>query len=198
MAARRILLAEELNAYLSSITETAESHEAITLEEMIAEGESEELEFKQTLRWDTKEGRVNKELEQVVFKTTAALANSFEGGTLLIGISDSGEAVGLDQDYASLGEADRDRFELHLRNLFSNAFGQGFTSTKLKITFPHVADVEICQIDVKPADAALIVRGKDKSGVAFERLYVRSGNSSPEMPLSELQMFMAKRFPTSA
>ena len=77
-----------------------------------------------------------------------------------------------------------DRFEIHLRNLFAQAFGQNFTAGKLKIAFPEVAGVEICQIDVSPVDSAIIVSGKDKNGVGYERLYVRSGNSPPEMPLS--------------
>lgn len=196
LVARRKLLADELNAYLGSITDTAEPVAPITLEEMIADGESEELEFKETLRWDVKEGRVNKDLEQVVIKTVAAFANSYEGGTLLLGVSDAGQAMGLERDFASLGDADKDRFELHLRNLFSTAFGQDFTSSHLKISFPQVREVEICQIFVKPAKSAVVVSGKDKNGVAYERIYVRSGNSSPEMPVGELPGFLAKRFPS--
>ena len=194
LKARRLMLANELNAFLSSITQTELPKAPITLAEMIAEGESEELEFKQTLRWDAKEGRVNKGLEEVVIKTVAAFANSREGGTLLIGVTDAGEALGLDQDYSALGDADRDRFELHLRNLFSEAFGQTFTSTKLRVSFPRVNETEICKIDVSPADHALVVETKDKNGVKAEKLYVRNGNSSPEMPLSEIQAFLAQRF----
>jgi hypothetical protein len=194
LKARRAMLASELNAFLGSITETELPKAPITLAEMIAEGESEELEFKQTLRWDAKEGRVNKGLEDVVIKTVAAFANSHEGGTLLIGVTDAGEAVGLDQDFSALGDADRDRFELHLRNLFGEAFGQSFASSKLRVSFPQVDGVEICQIDVRAADHAVVVKTKDKNGVKIERLYVRSGNSSPEMPLSEVQAFLAQRF----
>ena len=84
---RRSKLASELNAFLDSITETEEAEGPITLEDMIEEGESEELEFKQTLRWDTKEARINKTLEQVVIRTIAAFANSYGGGSLLIGVS---------------------------------------------------------------------------------------------------------------
>ncbi len=191
---RRDLLASELNEYLNSITDLSIRKVPITLEEMIAEGESEELEFKQTLRWDVKEGRVNKELEAVVVKTVAAFANSFDGGTLLIGIADKGKAVGLEQDYACLGDADKDRLEIHLRNLFAQAFGQNFTALKLKISFPEISGIEICMIEVAPADRATIVAGKDKNGNGYEKLYVRSGNSSPEMPLSEIPSFLAKRF----
>ena len=150
------------------------------------------------MRWDIKEAKVNKGLEQVVVKTIAAFANSYGGGTLLIGVSDVGEAVGLDHDYASLGDADKDRFEIHLRNLFADAFGQNFTASKLKIAFPEVEGSEICQIDVRPADAAVVISVADKNGLKSEKLYVRSGNSSPEMPMSEVQAFLGKRFGSTA
>src|SRR3546814_11123953 len=101
---RREMLASELNGYLNSITDLSIHKVAITLEEMIFEGESEELEFKQTLRWDVKEGRVNKDLEAVVVKTVAAFGNSIDGGTLLIGVEDSGDAGGLEQDFACVGK----------------------------------------------------------------------------------------------
>jgi hypothetical protein len=191
---RRAMLASGLNSFLESITDTELAKAPITLSEMIAEGESEELEFKQTLRWDTREGRINKALEDVVIKTVAAFANSHGGGTLLIGVTDAGEPVGLEQDYNALGCADRDAFELHLRNVFTKTLGQAFTASKLKVSFPQVDGVEICQVDVRPTDQALVVKVADKNGVWSEKLYVRSGNSSPEMPLSEVQSFLKKRF----
>ena len=113
-------------------------------------------------------------------------------------LSDVGEAVGLDHDYASLGDADKDRLEIHLRNLFADAFGQNFTASKLKIAFPEVEGSEICQIDVRPADAAVVISVADKNGLKSEKLYVRSGNSSPEMPMSEVQAFLGKRFGSTA
>src|SRR3546814_9670851 len=86
-------------------------------------------------------------LEGVIVKTIAAFANSFNGGTLLIGVSDNGESVGLEHDFACLGDADNDRFEIHLRNLFGQSFGQNFTASKLKILFPvrseeHTSEVQ--------------------------------------------------------
>src|SRR3546814_19815238 len=103
---------------------------------MIAEGESEELEFKQTRRWDIKEGRVNKELEVVIVKTIAAFANSFNGGTLLIGVSDNRESVGLEHDFACLGDPAKDRFEIPLRNLFGQSSAQTLTACQLKFLLP--------------------------------------------------------------
>ena len=46
-----------------------------SLAELIAEGESPELELKASLRWSYKEGLVNKKLEMVILKTIAAFSN---------------------------------------------------------------------------------------------------------------------------
>ena len=43
-----------------------------------------------------------KVLEGAVLKTVAAFLNSYDGGTLLIGVADDGTVHGLDADYASL------------------------------------------------------------------------------------------------
>jgi len=161
---------------------------------MIAEGESEELEFKQTLRWDIKEGRVNKGLEDVVLKTIAAFGNSFGGGTLLLGVSDRGEATGLDHDYVALGDADKDRFELHLRNLVNREIGEGFCAAKMKVSFPIVNEIEICRVDIKRADIPIIIEQADKNGVKQQKFYARSGNSSPELPLAEVPAYLKQRF----
>ena len=190
---RRTTLASHLNAFLTRITDTKPPEAAITLEELIAEGEDDELEFKSSLRWDFKELATNKKLEEVVVKTVAAFANS-QGGTLLIGVSDSGEILGLEGDYLSLGGANRDKFELHLRNLLSSAFGAAFVSSKLKVLFPAIGEVEICQVDVQPSAKPLVLTVKDKNGVGQEKFYVRSGNSSQELSLAEMPPYLAERF----
>ena len=56
LEARRELLAKHLNSFLENITVTEETVMPVSLAEMIAQGESDELEFKSTLRWDIKEG----------------------------------------------------------------------------------------------------------------------------------------------
>ncbi len=192
---RRKLLARNLNAFLEKITATEETITPISLEELIAEGESDELEFKSTLRWDLKEGIVSKKLEEVIVKTVAAFANS-QGGTLLIGVSDDGEVLGLESDYYSLGGVDRDKFELHLRNLLNQQFGAGFVASKIVIKFHDIGDKEVCQIETIPAKEPIIVAVKDKNGQPVERFYARSGNSSQEIPLGEMSAYIKERFHT--
>jgi hypothetical protein len=190
---RRKTLAKHLNAFLGKITETAELISPVSLEDMIAEGESDELEFKSTLRWDLKEGVLNKKLEDVIMKTVAAFANS-QGGALLIGVADNGEVLGLEPDYISLGGADRDKFELHLRNLLNQQFGTGFVTSKVKIKFHELVESEVCQIEISPAKEPLILTVKDKNGQPVEKFYARSGNSSQEIPLSEMNAYIKDRF----
>jgi hypothetical protein len=177
---RRKMLAQHLNSFLNKITATEETVAPVSLEDLIAEGESDELEFKATLRWDLMEGIATKKLEEVTAKTVAAFANS-QGGTLLIGVSDDGEVLGLEPDYHSLGGVDRDKFELHLRNLLNQQFGKAFVTSKLAIRFHEVGDKEVCQIETSPAKEPVVITTKDKNGQATEKFYARSGNSSQEI-----------------
>lgn len=193
LEARRELLAKHLNAFLEKITITDEVVASVSLAEMIANGESDELEFKSTLRWDIKEGKVNKKLEEVILKSVAAFANS-QGGTLLIGVDDEGSVLGLERDYLSLGDVDRDKFQLHLRNLLNQQFGTVVATSKIDIMFHEVEEKEVCQIDVASAKEPLILKLRDKNGQLIEKFYVRSGNSSQEIPLSELHAYMKERF----
>jgi hypothetical protein len=190
---RRKMLAKHLNTFLDKITATEETVAPVSLEEMIAEGESDELEFKSTLRWDLREALVNKKLEEVIMKTVAAFANS-DGGSLLIGVSDNGDVLGLEPDYHSLGGADRDKFELHLRNLLNQQFGTGFMTSKVAIKFHSIGDKDVCQIGTVAANQPVILKVKDRNGQPTEKFYARSGNSSQEIPLSEMSGYIKDRF----
>lgn len=188
LVARRKMLAEALNEFLEGITETTEVPAPAQLEEQIAEGESDGLEFKSSLRWDYDRGGVNKKLEDMVIKSVAAFANA-EGGTLLIGVDDSGAVRGLENDYASL-QGDRDRFEVHLRNVLNQQFGVAFVANKLEIAFPDVGGTEICHIQIGRASEPLIVKQKDVNGQTVEKLFVRSGNTSQEIPMSQMKAYL--------
>jgi hypothetical protein len=190
---RRALLAEHLNTFLSGITEIEETVSPVSIEDMIAQGESDELEFKASLRWDVNNARINKKLEEVVLKTVAAFANS-QGGTLLIGVDDEGQILGLDYDLQSLGNPDLDGFEIHLRNLLVQNFGVVFINNNMEIVFPNINDREVCQINVTPASYPVVIKVKDSNGQQVERLFVRSGNSSQEIPISQAQSYFNERF----
>jgi predicted HTH transcriptional regulator len=139
------------------------------------------------------EGTINKRLEDVIMKSVAASANS-QGGSILIGVADNGDILGLESDYHSLGDGDRDKFELHLRNLLNQQFGTGFVTSKVATKFHAVGDKDVCQIEVSPAKEPVIVTLKDKNGQPVQKFYARSGNSSQEIPLAEMNAYIKERF----
>ena len=74
---------------------------------LINEGENEFVEFKSSLRHDYYQVKTNKNLEMVIMKSIAGFLNA-KGGTLLIGVDDFGEVLGLDNDYFTLKKKLRD------------------------------------------------------------------------------------------
>jgi hypothetical protein len=190
---RRALIAEELNVFLTNITEMKKEHVDVDLAEIIEAGETHEVEFKTTLRYDMRENRVNKLLEGVIMKTIAAFSNS-EGGMLIIGVNDDMEIVGLENDYNTLKEGTKDGFELHLRNLINQYYGIEFASKYVRISFPIIEDKEICLVEIKPGDKPLFTKLKDKYGIEQENFYLRSGNSSPALAPSEQAGYIRTRF----
>jgi hypothetical protein len=194
LAARRKMLATELNAFLSGITPSTQPTAPASIDDLIADGESDGLEFKSSLLWDYRQECPNRKLQDVILKSVAAFANA-RGGTLLIGVSDEGGPLGLERDYAALNIPDRDKFELHLRNLFSKAFGVAFMTAKIRVSFPVVCGTEICAIDVSAAPKPIVLKLAERDGQALEKFYVRSGNSSREMPMSEMHAYVSDRFP---
>ena len=83
---------------------------------------------------------------------------------------------------------------VHLRNLVIQQFGAAFASTKINIKFHELEAKEICQIVTQPAKEPVILSIKDKNGQSVERFYVRSGNSSQDVPLGEMNAYIKERF----
>lgn len=191
LAARRKMISDTLNDYIDSLGTTPDTPVQVTVDELIESGESGELEFKQTFRWDVNKGQVNKKLEEAIAKAVAAFANS-DGGTLLIGVHDTEGAIGLEPDYAVTG-GDRDGFELTLTTMLQNQFGAAFKANKTKVSFPSVGGVEICRIDVARNDDLVAIDVIGTDGQKSKKIYIRSGNSSQELPSHEVQRYISSR-----
>lgn len=141
------------------------------VKELILNGENESLEIKSTLRFDLKEGIVNKKLEYVVAKTISAFLNT-EGGTLIIGVDDDDNILGLEKDTQTLNKQNVDGFELHLRQVIKKYLGDYFEKY-IKVTFPKVDDKEICQIQISKSGKPVFVTFEGR-----ESFFVRNGNTS--------------------
>jgi len=191
---RRGILADELNAYLENISiTTSVTKSERSIEEIIQSGEDRFLEFKSTLRWNLRESKVDKKMEDVIVKTIAAFSNG-EGGRLLIGVADNGEVLGLQDDFNSLKEANKDHFGLHLNNLINAAFGKDFSLTNIQVDFPIINDEEICEILIEKGRKPLYVEVTNPTGQKQKKLFVRSTNSSQDLDLEESTNYIQERF----
>ena len=173
---------------------THQSSEWEILQKKIVQGESSRLEFKSSLRWDYRLERPNKDLEAVILKSVAAFSNG-GGGTLLIGISDDGETLGLQSDYACLKDQGKDYFELHLRSLLITQYGLEFVNAGLRIDFPSWNGQEICRIEIRKGKQPVFTKISGKGNGPQERFFVRSGNSSRSLDShSEVLSYVRTRF----
>jgi uncharacterized membrane protein YeaQ/YmgE (transglycosylase-associated protein family) len=165
-----------------------------TVTELLAAGESERVEFKSTARINLRTGAKDERMEQIVAKTVCAFLNA-DGGTLVIGVDDTGAPLGLDPDLATLKSPDHDRYELWLRDLLTTGLGQT-AATAVGIEFPSVptADGEtpVCRVTCRPSPRPAYLRpGK---GAAPE-LWVRSGNSTRQLTVDEATEYVMHRWP---
>ena len=154
---------------LRQIMDTTEI-EDLYHETLIQQGESNTLEFKSTLRYCLKQRSAQKYIEHAIMKTIAAYLNS-EGGTLLIGVDDNGEILGLENDFSTLAKENKsDEFLKYLGNLIADNFGNRF-HRYLDVSLPLIKGKTICAIVVKgkaSEDVWLKEKGKD-----VEQFYIR-------------------------
>lgn len=159
-----------------------------TVATLLAVGESEHVEFKAAARWDIERGCVRRELEDAIARTIAGFLNH-AGGSLLIGVTDQGTVCGLERDYLTLRDRDRDGFERFIIGLVRSRIGGG-ACPLVHVTFHRYQEQDICRVIVEPADRPVYFHDGGMS-----HLFVRTGNSTRELDVREAMEHVARRFP---
>lgn len=158
-------------------------------EQLLAAGESAAVEFKSTARCNLHTGKRDDKIELVIAKTVAAFANS-DGGSLLIGVADDSEVLGLGRDLPMMKQPDVDRYELWLRDYLSQVLG-GAAASSLAVSFPVVSGHEICLVRVPESRRPVYVVPSKPEG---PQLWVRVGNSTRQLPLDQALSYASDRF----
>lgn len=174
---RRSARIEQLSAALDSDLQT-----------LIAQGESADLEFKSSFRWDLRENKLNRVLEGVILKTLAGYMNG-QGGTLLIGVADDGTILGLENDYKTLKKQDRDGFEQALMTAVATKLG-GDACQCVQMVFHSIDTKDVCRVMVAPMQRPVYVKDGDKP-----KLYVRTGALTRELNVQEAIDYTTTRWP---
>jgi predicted HTH transcriptional regulator len=106
------------------------------------------------------------------------------GGTLVIGVDDNGNPVGLERDMATLPKRNVDGYELFLRNLLNDAVGADLCA-RISIEFPTMDGTQVCALRVPAAPRAVWVKIEND-----KVLYVRSGNSTRPLDGEEAHRYI--------
>jgi hypothetical protein len=184
---RRAALARTINEFIGSTDSPAA---ALSIDTILADGETDTVEFKASARWDYRESHHNKILEGVIAKTITGFLNA-KGGTLLIGVGDDGKVVGLEPDYGTLAKRpDRDGYQQFLVNLVSEAMGKD-QCANLAISFHPVDGKEICAVRASASARPVYVKDNQQT-----RFYLRTGNATQELSTKESVDYVKARWPS--
>lgn len=119
----------------------------------------------------------------IIMKTIAGFLNS-KGGSLFIGVSDSGEIIGLQNDYEYFGKsASSDKFEREIRATIVKAFNKDVNSY-IEFKFMISKNLEYCEI---------IIPSYDKPVSYFDNFYQRQGNETRIITGNDLIFFFERK-----
>jgi predicted HTH transcriptional regulator len=152
--------------------------------ELIKRGENENIEFKSTFRTNLHTNEIDRKVEYSVLKTIAAFINS-KGGTLLVGISDSKEIIGIEKD----NFVSSDKLSLHITNLIKTRLGKN-SPPLIKYKFIDVDGKTILKIECEKGNKPVFLKTQENE----EEFYIRAGPSTAQIKGSELLEYIEKNF----
>ena len=170
---------------------------------LIASGEGDKIEFKASLHHPYEseppdprkpkppQKEIKKDLHRSVTKTVAAFLNS-EGGTLLIGVADSGNVLGVEPDFEHLQreKQDADGWLLSLQEAIINALGAEVWNAVRVSLVPHGSHT-VAVVSCPPRTTETWHR--EDGG---ERFYIRAANGTRELNGSSLLSYIREHWPS--
>ena len=158
-----------------------------SVENLIRGDETRAVEFKQTARWNVREEKKDKLMEDVIAKTVAGFANA-SGGTLLVGVHDEGHTVGLEPDFALVKPPTADGYVNWMDTMLQNRFGFALAQL-IRLDMVEIDGHHVCRVDIPAATqpAWTEIKGDRK-------LFVRRNNSTRAVPAEDIDSFVAQRF----
>jgi len=156
------------------------------IRDLIGAGESYNLEFKSTFRWDIRQEKKNPAIEHASLKTISAFLNS-SGGHLLIGVEDDGHILGVELDKFDTN----DKFLLHFWNLVKSSMGQEVTPY-IRTRLERIDGCTVCHVRCMRSPVPVFLRQKGFG----EEFYIRTGPSSDSLEIREALQYISERFPS--
>ena len=157
---------------------------------IIEGGETSTVEFKSTSRWNVHTQARDDRMELVITKTVAGFLNA-DGGTLVIGVDDDGNPVGLDRDLSLMKAPDHDRYQLWLTDHLQTTLGKPALAF-IAVSFEPYRDDTVVVVRMRPSDRPVFVN--EPKGNRTADFYVRMGNSTRKLLTDEFAEYQASRW----
>lgn len=167
--------------FKAELTESDPNIQRIT--KCLQSGETKHVEFKQTLSWDINTKTKEKRIEESALKAICGFLNA-DGGTLLIGVNDDGQATGIDFEIKKLHKSD-DKMMLHFKNLIKDRLGADVLS---------LVEREIVNYGHTKVLVVLCERSQKEVWMDKKDFYVRSHPSTDRLEGPELLQYCKRRF----
>jgi len=159
-----------------------------TVADLLSSMETREVEFKSSAIHSYKVGIPEKVINDAIVKTIAAFMNS-DGGTLAIGVSDSGQILGVEPDLG-LKNFDLDRYANWLTTLIQKSLGGPPAALNAIVRFEGVDGKQVCLVDVRRS-ARPVFANTTKGDEVF---FVRMNNTTRALPTSEVHEYIREHW----
>jgi predicted HTH transcriptional regulator len=130
-------------------------------------------------------------MEDAIVKTVAAFLNT-DGGTLLIGVDDQGNVLGLEDDYPHVKPTNGDGFLNWLTTHLINALGHT-PVTRARAGIAIVGGKDVCRVDAAARTGPVWA----KTSKADRVLFARINNSTRPIPPGEGDAYIATWWPVA-
>jgi len=169
LAQRRELIADAINKYMDDLLLPIDKTN-LSIEDLIARGESVTVEFRKSLIWDYAKDQVSTDIEKYIARSVCAFMNS-GGGTLIVGI-DNGEVYGLDKDLAAIPGGNEGGLTHVFKSFMKNFIGKD-NLPLINVNFSNASNKRVMIISVDPSFKPVFLEDGDET-----EFYVRSASHS--------------------
>jgi len=153
---------------------------------LIAGGESERVEFKESISWDRERKQRNKALEHTIARTLASFMNT-HGGVLFVGVDDGGRVVGLDGDLKLSQRKNEDGLRLRFDDLVKQYLGNRFLP-RIMIHSLEDGGKVFWAVEVRASNEPVFVKNNGD-----DEFWIRGMSSSRKLSMREALEYIERR-----
>ena len=156
--------------------------------------ESQNLELKSSFSWDVEEKVHSEIIKNIIVKAVASLLNT-EGGTLLIGVDDDGNILGIENDLSFFDNPSNDKLSRHILEYIEKCIGVQAIAN-IFLDFELIDEKTVIRLDIGKSDIPIFAnfnKTKDKNQ-DDPKFFIRTGAATRELKGRDLIDYQKKVF----